>query len=98
MHNVFHVSTLKKYVQDQSHIIQNVTDLEIQHDILYVEKIVKILCREDKVLRRKTILLVEVLWNNQVDEECMWETEEDMRRGYILTYSKCNDAPLLEWK
>lgn len=61
VHNMFHVSTLKKFVQDQSHIIQNVTDLEIQHDVPYVEKPMKILCSEDKVLRRKIILLVEVL-------------------------------------
>lgn len=61
MHNMFHVSTLKKFVQDQSHINQNVTNLEIQHDVAYVEKLVKILCSEDKVLRRKIILLVEVL-------------------------------------
>lgn len=63
MHNVFHVSLFKKYAQDEGHIIQNFTNLEIQH-ALYVEKLVKILVREEKLLRKKIIPLVNVLWDN----------------------------------
>lgn len=42
----------------------------------------KILVSDEKILRRKTIPVVKVLWDNQGVEEYMWEIEEDMREGY----------------
>lgn len=48
----------------------------------YVEKPMKILVSDEKILRRKTIPVVKVLWDNHGVEEYMWETEEDMREGY----------------
>ena len=38
VHNVFHVSMLKKYVRDENHIITNFSDLELQSDLTYEEK------------------------------------------------------------
>lgn len=55
---------LKKYVWDEGHIILNFTDLEIEHDVSYVEKSVKILRRVEKVLTSKITALVKVLWDN----------------------------------
>ena len=42
VHNVFHVSMLKKYVVDSSHVLQH-EPLEIREDPTYVEKLVKII-------------------------------------------------------
>ena len=41
VHNVFHISMLKKYVPNPSHVLQH-EPLEIQEDASYVEKSVKI--------------------------------------------------------
>lgn len=57
---MFSVSILKKYVQDEGHI-RNFTGLKIQHDVGYVEKIVKILGKEENFLKRKAISLIKVL-------------------------------------
>ncbi|XP_050136138.1 uncharacterized protein LOC126611844 [Malus sylvestris] len=57
IHNVFHVSMLRKYVPDPSHIIQ-LEPLEVNLDASYVEEPVAILERQDKVLRNKVIPLV----------------------------------------
>lgn len=73
-----HISML----MNKGHIIWNFTDLEIQHDTLYLEKSMKILSSEEKVLRRKIIPLVKVLWDKHKVQEYVWETEEDMRKGY----------------
>lgn len=65
VHNIYHVSMLKKYVRDKNHIIPNYTELDIHPNTTYVEKSLKILDRQDKILMTKTVPLVKVLWSNQ---------------------------------
>ena len=60
VHNVIHVSMLKKYVLDPSHIIEH-QPLEIREDLWYVEQPAQILDRCDQMLRNKVIQLVRVL-------------------------------------
>ncbi|XP_058106495.1 uncharacterized protein LOC131249747 [Magnolia sinica] len=61
VHNVFHVSMLRKYERDASHVIEW-QDLEQQKDTSYIEKPVRILDRKEHVLRTKIIPLVKILW------------------------------------
>ncbi|KAA3484298.1 Transposon Ty3-G Gag-Pol polyprotein [Gossypium australe] len=61
IHNVFYVSMLKRYRSDPSHIISR-TEVEIQPDMTYGEEPIKVLAREVKQLRNKSIALVKVLW------------------------------------
>ena len=81
VHNVFHVSMLKKYVPDPSHVL-NHEPIEVHEDLTYEERPVQILAREEKVLRNKTIPLVKVLWRNHKIEEATWEREDDMKKSY----------------
>ncbi|CAN6721632.1 unnamed protein product [Malus baccata var. baccata] len=85
IHNVFHVSMLRKYVSDPSHIIQ-IEPLEVNPDVSYVEEPVAIIDRQDKVLRNKVIHLVNVLWRNHAIEEATWETEESMQNQYPFLF------------
>ncbi|CAN6680694.1 unnamed protein product [Malus baccata var. baccata] len=64
IHKGFHVSMLRKYVPDPSHIIQ-IEPLEVNLDASYVEEPVTILDKQDKVLWNKVIPFVKVLWRNQ---------------------------------
>ncbi|XP_060964053.1 uncharacterized protein LOC133033355 [Cannabis sativa] len=81
VHNVFHVSMLRKYVSDTTHIL-SYEDIELQTDLSYEEQPVQILERKEKVLRNKTISLVKVLWRNSKVEEATWELESQMRELY----------------
>ncbi|KAM6568307.1 hypothetical protein CsatB_016292 [Cannabis sativa] len=81
VHNVFHVSQLRKYVSDPSHVLSYET-LGLQEDLSYNERPVKILDQKDRILRNKTITLVKVLWRNSEVEEATWELESDMREQY----------------
>ncbi|KAM1721715.1 hypothetical protein ACFX12_023218 [Malus domestica] len=81
VHNVFHVSMLRHYVSDPSHVIPP-QPLEINPDLTYDEEPVTILDWKDKVLRNKTVSLVKVLWRNHSAEEATWETEDRMREMY----------------
>ena len=68
VHNVFHVSTLWRYVSDVTHVLSN-EDLQLEADLSYEEQPVQILDRKDKVLRNKVIPLVKVLWRNSKVKE-----------------------------
>ncbi|CAN6712778.1 unnamed protein product [Malus baccata var. baccata] len=81
VHNVFHVSMLRHYISDPSHVIPP-QPLEINPDLTYDEEPVTILDWKDKVLRNKTVSLVKVLWRNHSVEEATWETEDRMREMY----------------
>ncbi|KAL0562064.1 hypothetical protein IC582_002514 [Cucumis melo] len=81
VHDVFHVSMLRKYVPDPSHVV-DYEPLEIDENLSYVEQPVEILAREVKTLRNKEIPLVKVLWRNHRIEEATWEREDVMRSRY----------------
>ena len=79
IHNVFHVSMLRRYRSDPSHVISP-TEVEIRSDMTYEEEPIRIFAREVKQLRNKEIALVKVLWQRHGVEEATWETEEAMRK------------------
>ncbi|CAH9063945.1 unnamed protein product [Cuscuta europaea] len=81
VHNVFHVSQLKKYVRDESHII-NPEVIEMDEALSYEEKPVEILDTKTRETRKKKVKMVKVLWSNHLTENATWETEEDMRKRY----------------
>nr|GFB80114.1 hypothetical protein [Tanacetum cinerariifolium] len=41
-----------------------------------------ILDRQDRVMRKKTIPFVKILWRNHPEREATWETEESIRTSY----------------
>ncbi|KAL4013397.1 hypothetical protein IC575_025566 [Cucumis melo] len=81
VHDVFHVSMLRRYVADLTHVV-DFEPLQISENLSYEEQLVEILAREVKKLRNREISLVKVLWRNHGVEEATWEREEDMRTQY----------------
>ncbi|KAA3487114.1 Retrotransposable element Tf2 [Gossypium australe] len=81
IHDVFHVSMLRRYRSDPSHVV-SVEEIEVRPDLSLEEEPVWILERDVKVLRRKTVPLVKVLWQNHSSEEATWEPEDAMRQQY----------------
>ncbi|KAG8496044.1 hypothetical protein CXB51_009475 [Gossypium anomalum] len=77
MHDVFHVSMLKRYRSDPSHVIST-KDIDIQPDLSNEEEPAEILACEVKELRNKRVPLVKVLWRSHSVEEATWEPEETM--------------------
>ncbi|XP_017644518.1 uncharacterized protein LOC108485187 [Gossypium arboreum] len=81
IHDVFHVSMLRRYRSDPSHVISQ-TEVEIQPDMTYGEEPIKILDWEIKQLKNKNITLVKVLWHRYGIKEATWGPEEAMRNQY----------------
>ncbi|KAK8933228.1 hypothetical protein KSP39_PZI015745 [Platanthera zijinensis] len=80
VHNVFHVSQLRKCVRSSRQVLDAVPQLE--PNLTFVERPVRILDAQDRVLRRKTIPMVKVLWRNQEVESATWELESAMREAH----------------
>jgi len=81
VHDVFHVSQLRRYISDPSHILQP-EEVQLKDDLTYEEVPVRILDRQDRVLRNKMVPLVKVLWWNHKVEEATWELKFAMRQKY----------------
>ena len=71
VHEVFHVSIIRKYTLDPTHVV-DWGEITIDTDGTFEEGPVRILNSWDQVLRRKTVRLVKVLWKHRGVEEEMW--------------------------
>ena len=84
VHNVFHVSQLRKSIRNQSDVIEPEIqkELEIEPNLTVIRNPVKIVDKEEKELRNnKKIKLIKVQWSNN-EKDCTWEAEEKIRRNY----------------
>nr|GEZ58731.1 hypothetical protein [Tanacetum cinerariifolium] len=56
--------------------------VQTRTDLSYVEEPEAIIDRQDKIMRKKTIPFVKILWGNHPEREATWETEESIRTSY----------------
>ncbi|XP_075499241.1 uncharacterized protein LOC142537626 [Primulina tabacum] len=68
IHDVFHVSMMRKYEPDPSHVLRT-DEVELDSSLSYVEHPLQILERKEKQLRNKTTPLVMVQWSRHGREE-----------------------------
>jgi hypothetical protein len=81
IHNVFHVSLLRKAEVDPSRVLPPVP-MEVKEDLTLETRPVKIMDRSEKTLRNKRVSLVRVLWRNSQIEEETWERESEIKEKY----------------
>ena len=81
IHDVVHISQLKKYIPDRNRVIPY-RPLQIQDDLTYTEKPIQILDHKVKKLRDKSISLLKISWKSQLVEEFTWVPEEEMPNNY----------------
>ncbi|WVZ49152.1 hypothetical protein U9M48_000529 [Paspalum notatum var. saurae] len=81
VHDVFHVSQLKKCLRVPKEVIDT-SQIQIEPDLTYEEHPIKILDQKQRSTRRRTINFYKVQWNNHSEEEATWEQEEFLRTRY----------------
>ena len=81
VHDIFHVSMLRKYIADPSHILRH-PEVEVTPDLRQEVEPERILESSEKELRNKVIRMVKVKWKGHPIEEATWETEENIRNSY----------------
>ena len=85
VHEVFHVSMLRKYTSDPAHVV-DWGQIEVDTDGTFEEGPMCIVDSRDQILRRKTVRLVRVLWQHYGVEESTWEREDTMRATYLFLF------------
>ncbi|CAN4084926.1 unnamed protein product [Withania somnifera] len=64
VHPVFHVSMLRRYMADESHVIRE-DSVRLDENLSFVEEPVKILAKEVRKLRSREIPVVKVRWSHR---------------------------------
>lgn len=85
VHPVFHVSMLRKYEPDPSHVM-DCSDLVVDEDVLYAMTPMAIIDKDEKVLWGKRIALVRVVWQHNGVEEQTWESDIEMCEKYPFLF------------
>jgi hypothetical protein len=81
VHDVFHVSQLKKCLRVPDEQLP-VEVLDVQEDLTYIEKPMQIIQTADRVTRSKTIRMCKVRCGHHSEEEATWEREDDLMAKY----------------
>jgi hypothetical protein len=82
VHDIFHVSQLKKCLKALVDIIlPEVTPLVV--DLSYPEHLIKVLDQKDCVTRHKTIKFFKIQWSNHSEKEATWESEDLLHSRHL---------------
>ena len=92
-HNVFNVSTLRKYIYDPSHVVE-LEPIQISKDLTYEEVPVQVVDVMEKVLRHAVVKLVKIQWSNHSIREAIRELEEKMREKHPHLFQDPNMSSL----
>ncbi|GJU50738.1 phospholipase-like protein [Tanacetum coccineum] len=87
VHNMFHVSNLKKSYADEPLAVP-LDGLHMDDKLHFVEEPVEIVGREVKRLKRSRIPLVKVRWNSKRGPEFTWEREDQFKKKYPHLFTK----------
>ena len=78
IHDVFNVSQLRKCVSNTEKQVSH-ENIDIQPDLTYRERPIRILEESERRTRQKTIKFFKVQWSNHTDNEATWESEDFLR-------------------
>ncbi len=66
---------------DPSHVI-GATSVVLHENLSFEETSIRILAREEKKLRKRSIPYIKVQWSNHEEREVTWKFESKMREHY----------------
>ncbi|WVZ51726.1 LOW QUALITY PROTEIN: hypothetical protein U9M48_002841 [Paspalum notatum var. saurae] len=81
VHDVFHVSQLKKCLRVPKEVVDT-SQISIEPDLTYEENPIKILDQKQRTTRKRKINFCKVQWSNHSEEEATWEQEEYLQTKY----------------
>ena len=91
MHNVFHVSLLRKCLEvpEKPEDFQNIDyrSVDLNQDLTYREVPIRILDEAYRTTRRRSIKYLKVQWSNHSEEEATWEREDYLKTEFPDLFS-----------
>jgi hypothetical protein len=88
VHNVFHVSQLKKYLRVPDQTIE-VMDVTLEPDLIYSEHPIRVLDQKYRVTRRRTLKFYKIQCNQHTEDEDTWETQDFLEKNFPGFLASC---------
>jgi hypothetical protein len=89
VHNLFHVSQLKKCLRVLDRSI-DVVDVTLEPYLTYLEHPIRVLDQKDRITRRRTLKFYKIQWNQHTEDEATWETQDFLEKsflGFLASYN-----------
>ncbi|WVZ97700.1 hypothetical protein U9M48_043214, partial [Paspalum notatum var. saurae] len=81
VHDVFHVSQLKKCLRVPEEAVDT-SQIQVEPDLTYEERPIQIIDQKQRSTKRRTINFYKVQWSNPSEEKATWEQEEYLQSKY----------------
>ena len=81
VHNVFHVSQLKKCLRVPDEAVE-IKGLSLQPNLTYIEHPIKILDEKERMTRNNVVKFYNVQWQKNSEDEATWEQESYILKHY----------------
>jgi hypothetical protein len=85
VHDVFHVSQLKKCLQFPKKQL-SMEELDLGGDLTYSERPIKILDTVEPVTRSKVIKMCKFQWTHHTEDEAIWEHKQELRAVFPVLF------------
>jgi hypothetical protein len=82
VHNVFHVTQLKKGMPVPENEVIAEANSWIEPDFFLIEHPLKVLDQKERKTRRQTVRMYKIQWSHHTEEEATWETEDYLNTKY----------------
>jgi hypothetical protein len=89
VHNVFHVSQLKKCLRVPNQIM-DISEVNLEPNLTYSAYPIWVLDQKDRVTQKRTLKFYKVLWNQHTEEEATWESEGFLEEHFPKFLASCN--------
>ena len=87
VHDVFHVSQLKKCLRVPEEQL-SLEDLDVKENLSYDEYPTKILETSHRVTRNRSVRMCKVQWNHHSEDEATWEREDKLRAEFPYLFEE----------
>src|SRR6266540_2771028 len=91
VHNMFHVSQLKKCLRVPDEQVP-LEILDLQQDLQYQERPIKIIDIAVRATRRSQTRFCRVQWSNHTEAEATWEHEHDMLKEFPYLFEDRSES------
>jgi hypothetical protein len=82
VHNVFHVTQLKKGMHVPENEVITKANAWIELDFLLIKHPLRVLDQKERKTRRQTVRMYKIQWSYHTEEEATWETEDYLNTKY----------------
>ena len=91
VHNVFHISQLKKCLRVPIEQLP-LDELNVEDDLTYIEYPTRIIEIAERITRNKVIKMCKVQWSHHSEDEVTWEREDELMAEFPQLFSNPSES------